>query len=234
MATREKQREHNAKQTVRKRQPRFDIPESANRSRDRIQKDKKLSESVFSAPVRDAEWAKVPFGDATVPEKELEAAKSRAVEAMTEWGVLVESSRASGLGRDVLYRMMRADEVFRLRMRVAKRNCMERIEREMIRRGQLKGGDLAGIFVTKHNIPKYREIQRVELTGKGGGPVGYVDVKGELLKRLESLATKRQASDTPIAVGEKPRIGLLKGGSDNAERKIRKAESGGYEVKSRK
>ena len=32
-----------------------------------------------------------------------------------------------------------------------RKNCIERIEREMIRRGQIKGGELAGIYVTKHN-----------------------------------------------------------------------------------
>lgn len=225
-------REQNRQASIRRRQK--VVAEPAPHTRKRVQKSKATSEVIFSAPVRDAEWRKVPFADATVPEKDVPEAQAKAVEAMTEWGVLVEASRESGIGRYVLYQMMKHDPAFRLRMQHAKRNCMERIEREMIRRGQLKGGDLAGIFVTKHNIPRYREVQRVELTGKGGGPVGYVDVKGELLKRLESLATKRQASETPIAVGEKPRIGLLKGGSDAESRKVRKAETGGFEVKSRK
>lgn len=146
--------------------------------------------------------------------------------------MLVESSRESGLGRWVLQRLMKSDDEFRLRMVTAKRNCMERIEREMIRRGQIKGGDLAAIFVTKHNIPKYREINRVELTGKGGGPVATVDMKAELLKRIEAIALKQNASQ--IAVGEKgPR--LLKGGSDaEGVKGVRKVESQGFEIKSKK
>jgi hypothetical protein len=228
MATREQAKRRN----LRLRQKVEQSESGGNRTRERNKKDKAVSEVIFSAPVRDADWKPLPFGDATVPDRELPAAKDRAVHAMGEWGVLVESSRESGLGRWVLQRLMKSDETFRLRMVHAKRNCMERIEREMIRRGQLKGGDLAGIFVTKHNIPKYREVQRVELTGKGGGPVGYVDMKAELLKRIESIALKQNAGQ--IAVGEKgPR--LLKGGSDaEGVKGVRKVESQGYEIKSRK
>ena len=82
-------------------------------------------------------------------------------------------------------------------------------------------------------IPRYREIQRVELTGKGGGPVAYTEAKQELLRRLESIALKGQAVDA-VVVGEKPR--LLKGGSDNAEGvSIKKVDKGqGFKIQSKK
>lgn len=224
MATRAQARH----QSVRRRQ-KVKPEEPANHARK--QKQKEELQAVFSAPVRDADWVKIPFTDALPAEAKLEHAQALAIDAMAEWGVLVEASRASGIGRDMLYRMMKADELFKKRMMHAKRNCMERIEREMIRRGQLKGGDLAGIYVTKNNLPRYREIQRVELTGKGGGPVGYVDVKAELLKKLESIALKSRQGEA-VAVGERPK--LLKGGSDAEVGKVRKVEASGFEAKSRK
>jgi hypothetical protein len=228
--------EHQARVRTGKRQlPRTRVGKSARQTHTRMSSKKPLSiDDVLWLATPDREWEPIPFADADVePGKPLELAKAKAVEAMTEWGVLVEASRASGIGRNRLIAHMRTDPLFKERMRAAVKNNNERIEREMRRRGMLAKGELAGIFVMKHNIPKYREVQRVELTGKGGGPVGYVDMKAELLKKLESLALKSRQGDA-VAVGEKPRIGLLKGGSDGEARKIRKAEQGGYEVKSRK
>lgn len=208
---------------------------SGNHARTRNQKTKgNLSgalDLLYRAP--DHDWGPIPFTDADVPEDARAAAMDRAVQAMTEWGVVVEASRASGIGRWTLYKYMRNDPVFRKRMMDARRNNDERIEREMRRRGQLPKGELAAIFVMKHNIPRYREIQRVELTGKGGGPVAYADAKQELLRRLESIALKGQAVDA-VVVGERPK--LLRGGSgDGEEINIKKIDKGkGFQVKSRK
>lgn len=203
----------------------------------RVSRKKELAvaDSAMTLPAPDAQWKLVPFADETVPDSELPAAKDRAVRAMFDWGVLVEASRESGLGRYVLTRHMKSDEVFRLRMQGAKRNCMERVEREMIRRGMIPRGELAAIYVTKHNIPKYREIQRVELTGRGGAPVAYIDAKAELLRRLEAIALKGKGQDdTAIAVGDRPR--LMKGGSDGKAEvhTIKKAKGQGYGARSRK
>jgi len=133
--------------------------------------------------------------------------------------------------------LMRNDAAFRKRMRGAQKNCIERIEREMIRRAQLKGGELAGIYITKHNILKYREIQRVELTGKGGAPVAYIDAKAELLKRLEEIVRKQKASDEVMVVGGGRGPRLLKGGGSEGkgEIEVRKVDKGkGWSAQSRK
>lgn len=179
----------------------------------------------------DRNWEPIPFADADVPPGKLEHAKKLAIDAMAEWGVYVEASRASRIGRNKLQEYMRADPAFKLRMRGAKKNNDERIEREMRRRAQLPKGELAAIFVMKHNIRRYREVQRLELTGAGGGPVTYADIKSELLKRVEQIALKQ--SQGAVAVGERERPRLLKGSGD-AEVHWKKEEREGFQAKSRK
>ena len=198
MSTERAKMAHKARTSQRRRTSREKPAVVGEHTRARLQKTRDEQEKLFNeTPVRDADWQKLPLTDDIVTDAELPAAKLRAIDAMGEWGVMVEASRASGIGRYNLYQLMKVDDVFRRRMLHARKNCIERIEREMIRRGQTKGGELAGIYVTKHNIPRYREIQRVELSGKGGGPVLHADVKSELLKRLESLALKQRTADTP-------------------------------------
>jgi len=232
MATPQAKAHNNARQSQRRRS-REKPSVVGDHTRARLQKTKSMQDHIFhSVPVRDEDWSEIPLADADVSDAELESAKEKAIHAMTEWGVLVESSRASGIGRHTLYRMMKADPVFRLRMTAARKNNDERIEREMRRRGQIKGGELAAIFVMKHNIKRYREIQRVELTGKGGAPVAYIDAKAELLKRLEALALKSKGTEA-IAVGEKPR--LLKGGSDGEGVEVKRVSKGeGWKAQSKR
>lgn len=229
---------HNPKHVARERQNKRLLrdgkqagKESAKRSRVSLEKDQLLERLIAAIPFPDADWPAIPFADADVAAGQLAEAKDKAVRAMQEWGVMVEASRESGIGRDSLRRHMKNDPVFRRRMQVALQNNNERIEREMRKRGQLKSGELAAIFVMKHNIKKYREIQRVELTGKGGGPVGYVDAKAELLKRIEAMVIKSREPDA-VAVGGKPK--LLKGGS-SGKVEIRKIDQGkGWNAQSKK
>lgn len=230
MATRAQQA-HRTKSVVSRRQTREEKRQSRTHA---SPKKRDTSASNFlHLLIPDREWAPIPFTDADVEPSQLPEALDKAVHAMAEWGVLVEASRASGIGRSRLYKYMRADAVFKARMIDARKNNNERIEREMRARGMLPKGELAAIFVMKHNIPRYREIQRVELTGKNGGPVAYADAKQELLRRLESIALKGQAVDA-VVVGEKPR--LIRGGSDNAEGvQVKKVDKGaGFKVQSRK
>lgn len=242
MATRAMNAKHNPKHVARRRQNdklARDLKQSrksGNRTHAHLQKDdsilRTIEKIIAVVPLPDDDWKQIPFADADVPSGELQSAKDAAVMAMQQWGVLVEASRESGIGRDRLKHYLRTDDLFKQRMRAAKVNNDEKIERELRRRGQIKGGELAGIYITKHNIKKYREIQRLELTGRGGGPVAYTEAKAELLKRLESLALKSQATDA-IVVGEKPR--LIKGGSDAEGPKVKHVEKGkGWKVESKR
>lgn len=124
---------------------------------------------------------------------DLEAAKIRAVVAMREHGVISEASRASRIGRRVMFDLLKSDKEFRQRIRDAKSECLDDLERAMMERGKYAKGDLAGIFVMKHSRPRFADgPTRVELTGKDGGPVLHADAKEELGRRLDKLAAALQ------------------------------------------
>lgn len=174
-----------------------------------------------------------------MPEKDLTQSKVQAIEAMQEFGVLVEASRASGIGRYQLEWLLRknpeGENEFRTDMIRAKRECQERLEGAFIARGRTRGGDLAGIFYLKHNRERYREIQRVELTGKDGSPLQALDAaKAELLLRLGKLAGgvggSAGSGESSGSAGSEGRKGLegrqeivLSGDADSSRPRLMKA-----------
>ncbi len=176
-------------------------------------------------------FPELPLPDAKVSDAEMPAAKERAIRAVQEFGVWVEASRASGIGRSQLVYLLRKetpDPAFRERMFQARRECQERLEGAFIARGMTKGGDLAGIFYLKHNRTRYREVQRVELTGKDGSPLNALDAaKADLLARLGKLAGSREGLEDKqeLIVGGSARPRLVKGsaGSDPKRSAPRKA-----------
>lgn len=142
---------------------------------------------------------------------DLAAAMVRAVEAMREHGVLSEASRSSRIGRDVLRRLIMSNKEFKRAMRDAHAECMDELERAMIARGRYAKGDLAGIFVLKHNRAKYREDSlKVEHTGKDGGPILTQEVKQSLADRLTKLADAL-ATDA-VVVGDRKGPALVSDG----------------------
>lgn len=198
----------------------------AGRTREQIQKEVAKSNDILWWRADDISLPLLPLPSAIVPEKELPPAKLRAIQAVQEFGVWVEASRASGMGRDQLYRLRKADPAFNRELLQARRECFERVEREMIRRALFKGGDLAGIYVLKNNIPRYREISRVELTGKNGGPLSYTDAaKAEILRRLAQLTARQglEGKEELIIEGSAGSRPQLVAGSPEA--RIRKAKS---------
>lgn len=130
---------------------------------------------------------------------DIKKAMPLAIEGMRRHGVLSEACRGSGIGRSTLYKMMREMPDFKKQMKHAHQENLDELERAMRERAKHPRGDLAGIFILKHNREKYREVQRVELTGKDGAPVAYTDAKSELLQRLAAVQ-KRGAIDVQ-AVG---------------------------------
>ncbi len=153
------------------------------------------------------------------------SAKAKAIDGMREHGVIAEACRASRIGRQVLLEEMKTDAAFRRAMKHAHAECMDELERAMIERGRYSRGDLAGIFVLKHNRLKYREDKiSVEHTGKDGGPILHAEVKDELLRRLDKLADA-MATDA-VVVGSKRGPALVSEG-DGARRVKRVAGSTG-------
>jgi hypothetical protein len=157
---------------------------------------------------------------------DLDAAKRRAIRAMREHGVLAEASRAGPIGRRVMYQLMKEDPAFRQQIRDAKSECLDDLERAMIARGKYSKGDLAGIFVMKHNRPRYADgPTRIELTGKDGGPVLHADAKEELGRRLDKLAAALQG-DALDVVGQRKGPALVSEG-DGVDGVVRVAGSTG-------
>jgi len=95
-----------------------------------------------------------------------------------------------------------------LAVKDARNEYYDELERCMAERGHLPRGDLAGIFILKHRRKAFSEVQRIELTGSGGGPVQYTDtVKAELLARL--MTVKQRAGldgKQEIVVNGKPQL----------------------------
>jgi hypothetical protein len=185
-------RTDNAKRAMRRGPPKGADHPSAERARSQPQK------AIWAVRDRRRWWERtegmppLPLPRDKVTEKDLAFAKTAAIEAMQEFGVLVEAGRASGMGHYQIAHAARADEgdkEFAADIRRARRQCQERLEGAFLARGMTKGGDLAGIFYLKHNLLRYREVSRLELTGKDGAPIQVIDAaKAQLLERLGKLA----------------------------------------------
>lgn len=150
--------------------------------------------------------------------KDLEAAKLLACDGMRRFGTKVYACRASGIGRSALNDLLKTDEDFRRALWAAKQELYDELETAMTLRGCLPRGDLAGIFVLKHSRKKYREVQRVELTGRDGAPVAYTDAKAELLQRI-SAHVARSATVVEVAGVGGGRPQLVADVSDRVKRK---------------
>lgn len=171
----------------------MDKPLSGNR----VQTRKKKEDAAISEQIRSLSDELPPVPTHTHRPKDMVAAKIKACEGMRRFGTIVYASRFSQIGRSAVYEEMKADPVFHAGLRRAKAEWLDELETAMGLRGMLPRGDLAGIFILKHNRSRYKEIQRVELSGSGGGPVQYMDVKTELLRRLTKLTPK---DNVPLVV----------------------------------
>jgi hypothetical protein len=104
---------------------------------------------------------------------------------------------------------------------MAKQELLDVLETAMIARGMQPRGDLAGIFITKHNRKRYLEVQRVELTGRDGAPVTYLDAKEELLRRIAAVEQRGAIPVEAVAGSHRPQ---LLGGSDAEKVQIHKVD----------
>lgn len=158
---------------------------------------------------------------------ELEPAKMLACEGMRRTGTKIYASKMSGIGRSALNDLLKSDPEFRRAMWAARQELYDQLETAMIRRGMLPRGDLAGIFITKHNRRRYHEVQRVELTGKDGAPVAYVDAKEELLRRIAAAQSRGAIDVEAVAAGSGGSRGpALVGGSQSEQVKASVRKSG--------
>lgn len=153
----------------------------------------------------------VPHAYAMPSEADLEDAKIRACDGMRAYGTKVYACRLSGIGRVRLNELIKSDPHFKRMLWSAKQEGLDELETAMRLRGSLPRGDLAGIFILKHNRERYREVQRVELTGRDGAPVAYVDAKEELLRRVQAALSRGALDVKALGAGGGRNLALERG-----------------------
>lgn len=166
----------------------------------------------YNAQLADAIWEVTdklpPVPEHTATPRDLAAAIPKAYDGVRRFGTKVYACRLSGIGRTVLNRMLKEDAVFRQGFKSAREEFYDTLETAMSLRGFVPRGDLPGIFILKHRRKAFSEVQRIELTGQGGGPVTYTDtVKAELLARL--VTVKQRAGlegKQEVVVNGKPQL----------------------------
>jgi len=141
--------------------------------------------------------------------------KSRFLEKFVKYCIVGKAARAAGISRSQVYNWLEGDKAFARRFEYARKDVLEMLEAEAIRRAS-KGvnkpvfylGEKCGaireysdtllIFLLKANDPeKYRE--RHEITGPRGGPIEHdFDAKGRLISLLARIAAR-----TGEAAGDK-------------------------------
>lgn len=138
---------------------------------------------------------RMQVSNAQLPEWRAEC-KRKFLAAFAEWGNISAGCQAAGIGRKTYYewtdeRNPIYDPEFAQGVIDAREAVIDALEQKAFQRADDKS-DLMMIFTLKNNRERYAEKpSRVELTGKDGGPVGYIDVKEELLKKLQALGDRR-------------------------------------------
>ncbi len=90
---------------------------------------------------------------------------------VSQGATAVLASRGAGIDESTPYKARKANAGFRERWEVAEESSTQALEAEARRRA-VSGSDVLMIFLLKARRPAvYREMHRVELTGKDGEPV---------------------------------------------------------------
>ena len=177
---------------------------SANRTRARPQKEKHHK----SAPKRrdnrkrgiDLDFLQ----EKKLRDEDVPHAKSLFLKAWERTGYISEACKAAGIGRRTYYQWITTDPDFRAQAKESRKvwraAAIPDLETSMQERGALKD-TLSGIFLLKHNTKRYREVNRVQLSGPDGGPIVTIDAKEQLIDRLEKLIAKSQEKPL-LAVGD--------------------------------
>lgn len=190
---------------------------SANRTQSRHQKGKDHK----SAPKRRAQTANarakrradrhkpIPYAlkviDRNLLDRDIPAAKALVLDQICEHGSPTQACLAAGVGRRTFYGWLNeSDDTFKRQYiearRVWRASAIGDVESAFSLRAQYKD-TLAGIFLLKHNTKRYREVNRVQLSGPDGGPIVTIDAKEALIDRLEKLIAKAQEKPA-LAVGD--------------------------------
>lgn len=167
---------------------------SANRARTHYKKSKSRNKPIDREILIER---KLP--DHMVPQ-----AKAIVLEQICDHGHVTRACVAAGVGRRTFYGWLHEpDGVFKKEYiearRVWRASMIGDVEGAFSERAQYRD-TLAGIFLLKHNTKRYREVSRLELTGKDGGPIVTADARDKLIERLDKLLD-RSGSKPQIAAG---------------------------------
>lgn len=122
--------------------------------------------------------------------KDIPAAQALVLEQIMEHGGPTEACVQAGVGRATFYDWLQEPEfrkAYNNARKIWRASVIGDVERSFVERSQVRD-TLAGIFLLKHNTKRYREVSRVELSGRDGGPIVTLEAKEELIRRLEKLA----------------------------------------------
>jgi len=164
---------------------------------------------------------------------DIPAAKAMVLDGLMEHGSPSRACADAGVGRRTYYDWLyEGNKEFGKQVGKARaiwrQSCIPDVEASFMARAQVRD-TLAGIVLLKNNTKRYREVSRVELSGRDGGPILTLDAKEELIRRLEKLAgsVKPQVKQIVggVEVGEVRRgpLGVVRAGSDeDTPRRVRR------------
>jgi hypothetical protein len=177
--------------------------------------------------------------------EDIPTVKAIFLEQIEQHGSPTGAAIHAGVGRRTFYGWLREDE-FRKRYHEARRvwraSTIDDVEAAFGSRAQVRD-TLAGIVLLKNNRKRYREVQRVEMSGPDGGPIVTLEAKEELIKRLERMQERLEqraqtvggvavnslpagSSGSSGSAGSKgPQLGIIRAGSEGSQRGVRKVKN---------
>lgn len=196
---------------------------SANRKRERDKKKYHKLAPRRSAKHRNRDYDPRVLVNVRLRPKDIPFAQGLVLEQIMEHGGVTEACVNAGVGRATFYDWIQEPNFRKAYNRARatwRASVMPDVERAFVDRSQVRD-TLAGIFLLKHNTKRYREVQRLELTGKDGGPMLTLDVKEELVRRLEKLAGSAKPEVRRVLAGsdvleQRGPLAVLRAGSDDA------------------
>lgn len=162
--------------------------------------------------------------DTHLSDEQIPTAKALVLEQICEHGSPTTACIHAGVGRRTFYEWLHeSDGTFRKAYvearKVWRASAIADTESAFALRAQWKD-TLAGIFLLKHNTKRYREVNRLQLSGPDGGPILTADVKELLVQRLAKLVERAEVKPKLIAgsvevhaIESSPAVGVRKAGS---------------------
>jgi hypothetical protein len=179
--------------------------------------------------------------------KDVPIAQAIFLEQIERHGSPSKACITAGVGRRTFYDWLHEPDktfwkAYGLARRVWRMSVIDDVESSFGERAQVRD-TLAGIVLLKNNRKRYREVQRVEMSGPDGGPIVTLEAKEELIKRLERMQERLEqraqtvggvevqslpagsSGSTGSAGSKGPQLGIIRAGSEGSQRGVRKVKN---------